>query len=185
MGRTQHKSAFRLGGKIRALREKSGMSLETFAGKAGLSQETLDRVERDEEIPPVGTILQISRALGLDAAGLLTQAEKETRKMSKEEGLEKRKRSYAYKTLAQGSPDMHMKAFAVTIEPMRDHDMVEYRHEGEEFIYVLEGELDVTVGENRHHVPQGKSLLFHSTIPHMLSNPGQVKTELIVVLYTP
>jgi transcriptional regulator with XRE-family HTH domain len=174
-----------LGTKIKALREHSGMSREEFALKAGLSPETLTRVEQDEEIPPVGTILQISSALGLDAGGLLNQAETETRKQSKQQGLEKRRRSYAYETLAPGSPHMHMKAFAVTIDPHRDHEMVEYRHEGEEFIYVLRGELDVTVGENQHHLDQGKSLHFHATIPHMLSNPGPVKTELIVVLYTP
>ncbi len=185
MAKKKKKGALQLGKKIHALREKSGMSLSEFAGKAGLSPDTLARVEKDQEIPPVGTILQISRALGLDACSLLNQAEQDGRKQNKEEGLEKRKRSYAYRTLAPGSAAMHMKAFAVTIDPHQDHEMVEYRHEGEEFIYVMDGELDLTVGENRHSLARGESLHFHSTIPHMLHNPGPEKTELIVVLYAP
>jgi len=75
-----------------------------------------------------------------------------------------------------------MKAFAVTIDPRQDHEMVEYRHEGEELIYVLDGELDLTVGENTHHLEKGECHHFLATIPHMLRNPGPVKTELIVVL---
>ena len=65
------------------------------------------------------------------------------------------------------------------------HEMVEYKHEGEEFLFVLSGEVDVTVGKNRHHLKSGESLHFNSSTPHMLRNPGPVKTELIVVLYTP
>lgn len=185
MGKTRKSAPARLGHKIRTLREKAGMSPEEFATRAGLTPDTLARVEQEEEIPPVGTLLQISSALGLDAGGLLNQAEQDSRKQAKQDSLDRRKRSYAYKTLAPGSPHMHLKAFAVTIEPHQDHEMVEYRHEGEEFIYVLEGELELTVGENRHRLVSGKSLHFHATIPHMLSNPGPVKTELIVVLYTP
>jgi len=185
MGKTSKKGPVRLGAKIQALRERSGMSVEAFAGKAGLSPETIVRVEGDKEIPPVGTLLQISSALGLDAGGLLNQAERETRAQAHLDGLEKRRRSYAYKTLAPGSPHMHLKAFAVTIDPHRDHEMVEYRHEGEEFVYVLDGEVDITVGETRHRLVPGKCLHFHATIPHRLSNPGPVKTELLVVLYTP
>lgn len=186
MGKTGKRGGpARLGSKIRALRERSGLSPEAFALKAGLAPETLSRVESDEEIPPVGTILQISSALGLDAGGLLNEAEKETRTQARQDGLEKRRRSYAYRTLAPGSAHMHLKAFAVTIDPHRDHEMVEYRHEGEEFIYVLAGELEVTVGETRHRLEPGATLHFLSTIPHMLSNPGPVKTELLVVLYTP
>ncbi len=185
MAKAPKRGPVRLGTKIKALRERAGMSPEAFAAKAGLGLETLSRVERDEEIPPVGTILQISSALGLDAGGLLNQAEKESRTQVKQDGLEKRRRSYAYTTLAPGSPRMHMKAFSVTIDPHRDHEMVEYRHEGEEFIYVLEGEVDVTVGETQHRLTPGRCLHFLSTIPHRLSNPGPVKTELLVVLYTP
>jgi len=185
MGKTRKMGSGRIGAKICSLRKESGMSRAELAKKAGLSSETLTRLEKDEEIPPVATILRISRALSLDAGGLLNQAEKEVQSRKKKEGLEKRKRSYAYKTLSAGSADMRLKAFLIRIDPLKDHEMVEYRHEGEEFIYVLQGELDVTVGEDRHHLTRGKSLHFDASNPHMLRNPGSAKTELIVVLYTP
>lgn len=185
MSKTKKGRAVKLGSEIRRLRKKSGLSLAELARQTGLAEDYLTKIEEEREIPPVGAMLQISRVLSLDAGKLLSQAEARDRTRRKKEGLEKRRRSYAYKTLAPGGPTMHLKAFLVTIDPRQDHDMVEYRHEGEEFIYVQEGRVNVTVGENEYKLSRGKSLHFNSAIPHILRNPGDVKTELIVVLYTP
>ena len=185
MGKARKKISLPLGMRIEKLRKEMGLSRADLARQTGLSVETITRVEQQKEMPPVGAILQISRALCLDAGEFLTQAEKETRKKSKKESFEKRRRAYGYKTLSPGAAAMHLKAFEITIEPGQDHDMVEYRHEGEEFLYVLRGDLEVTVGDNQYHLSAGKSLHFNSATPHMLTNPGAEKTKLIVVLYTP
>lgn len=185
MTKTTKGRAVKLGSEIRRLRKKAGLGLDELAKQTGLAEDYLARVEEEREIPPVGAMLQISRVLSLDAGKLLSRAEEQDRSRRKREGLQKRKRSYAYKTLAPGSATMHLKAFHVTIDAGQEHERVEYRHEGEEFLYVLAGKVDVTVGENRYRLSTGKSLHFNSAIPHMLRNPGDVKTELVVVLYTP
>jgi len=185
MTKTQKSRVLNLAAEIRRLRKKSGLSLEELARQTGLTEEYLAKIEEETEIPPVGAMLQISRVLSLDAGKLLSQGEEKDRKRRKKESLQRRKRSYAYKTLAPGGTTMHLKAFLVTIDAHQDHDMVDYRHEGEEFVYVLDGKVNVTVGENHYKLSKGKSLHFNSAIPHMLRNPGAVKTELIVVLYVP
>ncbi len=63
--------------------------------------------------------------------------------------------------------------------------MVEYHHEGEEFIYVLQGTLQITVGENISVLHQRETIHFNSAITHKLKNLSSKKTELIVVVYTP
>jgi quercetin dioxygenase-like cupin family protein len=185
MTKARKSRATKLGPEIQRLRKKARLSLGDLAKQTGLAEEYLAKIEEETEIPPVGAMLQISRVLSLDAGTLLSRAEKQDRSRKKREGLQKRKRSYAYKTLAPGAATMHLKAFLVTIDPQQDHDMVDYRHEGEEFIHVLAGKVEVTVGENKYKLSKGKSLHFNSAVPHMLRNPGDVKTELIVVLYTP
>ncbi len=185
MATAQKRTSSKLGSTIKRLRQKNKMSLEELAGQTGLDPDYLTKVEEEEEIPHVGAILQISQALSLDASTLLTQAEEKERTKKKKESFQKRKRSYAYKTLSPGTAAMHLKAFQVTIDPKQDHAMVEYRHEGEEFVYVLKGKLEVTVGDKIHKLSPGKSLHFNSSVPHMLRNPGSDKSELIVVLYTP
>lgn len=185
MAKQKKRASTDLGARIRRLRKKEGLSLEELARQTGLSVPYLERVEAREEIPTVGSILQLSRALALDASVLLPQAERQQQASRKRESYDKRKGAYGYKTLSPGAATLHLKAFLVTIDPHQDHGMVEYRHEGEEFIYVLDGELTVTVGETRHELRRGKSLHFNSSVPHMLTNPGSDKTELLVVLYTP
>jgi quercetin dioxygenase-like cupin family protein len=78
-----------------------------------------------------------------------------------------------------------MKAFLVTIDPKQVHKMVKYRHEGEEFIYVLKGQVEVMVGENQNILKRGQTLHFDSGIPHKLRNLGDEEAKLLVVLYTP
>jgi len=181
----QKKDASPPGAKIQQLRKQTGLSRAELARKSGLREEAITRIEEGREIPPVAAILQISRVLGMDASGLLSQEDHRDRLKSKRESFDKRSRSYGYQTLSPGAAAMHLKAFLVTIDPRQDHERVEYRHEGEEFIYVLKGEVEVTVGENLHRLAAGKSLHFNSFTPHMLRNPGATQTELIVVLYTP
>jgi quercetin dioxygenase-like cupin family protein len=78
-----------------------------------------------------------------------------------------------------------MKAFLVTIDAKQDHKMVEYKHEGEEFLYVLKGHIEVVVGENQHLLKKGETLHFNSGITHKLRNVSDDEAKLLVVIYTP
>jgi len=185
MGKSKKTSPSAFGTKIKRLREKKGLRLEDLANQTGFSPEYLHKIENQEEIPPVAAILQISRALSLDARDFLTTPQEDESEQRKVESFEKRTRSYAYRSLSPGARTKHLRAFLVSIDARQDHDMVEYRHEGEEFIYVLSGEVEVTVGAHVNQLQSGASLHFNSGVRHMLRNPGARKTELLVVLYTP
>ncbi|MBW2252292.1 MAG: cupin domain-containing protein, partial [Deltaproteobacteria bacterium] len=78
-----------------------------------------------------------------------------------------------------------LKAFRVIVDPLKDHKGIGYQHEGEEFVYVLEGKIEIIVGENINKLKKGDSLHFNSGIRHMLRNTGEEKAELIVVIYGP
>jgi uncharacterized cupin superfamily protein len=73
----------------------------------------------------------------------------------------------------------------VTIDPETEHKGVEYHHEGEEFIYVLEGSLKIKVGQNTSTIKSGGYINFDSSLSHKLSNPTGEKAELLVVIYMP
>ena len=78
-----------------------------------------------------------------------------------------------------------MKAFLMTVEPRKEHMGVDYHHEGEEFIYVLEGNVEMMVGEEKNVVRTGQSLHFNSAISHKLRNLGNKPARFIAVIYTP
>ena len=97
----------------------------------------------------------------------------------------KRTDNYAYTTLTPGAENKHLKAFKVTVEPKKDHEGVGYQHEGEEFVYVLQGRMEITVGEHVNLLDEGDSLHFNSGIRHRMRNVSDNTAEMLVVVYGP
>jgi electron transfer flavoprotein alpha subunit len=174
-----------LGPRLRALRQKRGYRLEEAARALEVSPLGLERIEKDEEAPSVSFLLRASQLFRVDPAPFLSQAEGARADRKREESFLKRTQSYSYRTLTPGAERKHLRAFRVAIDPGRDHRMVEYRHEGEEFVLVLRGEVEVKVGEDIQTLREGDSLHFDGSIPHHLRNPSGEKADLVVVLYTP
>ncbi len=172
------------GERVRRLREARGISMEAFAHDTGYPEEYLEEIESGKTAPPVAVVLQLSRFFDVDveqAEGPQGRAAARKRTASHK----KRVASYAYKSLSPSGEKKHLRAYRVTIDPEKEHKGTEYHHEGEEFVYVLEGGLKIQVGENSSTLKPGGSICFDSSLPHKLSNPTREKTELLVVIYVP
>ena len=172
------------GAKMEQLRTVKKMSLEQLASLTGLSQRYLKEIEQGIANPSVSIVIQIAKALSIDSGSFLS-AEEEASERRRMESYYKRTQAYSYKTLTPDAERKHMKAFLVTIDPKEVHKMVEYRHEGEEFVFVLKGEIEVIVGEEQHHLKRDDTLHFDSGMTHKLRNLTGEKATLLVVVYTP
>ncbi len=172
-----------LGKKIRKVRLDKGFTLDFIANETGMKKEYIKEIEAGDEIPSVGTMLTLSRALGIDSNTLIQQ-EKETSKKRKKAHT-KRTGNYAYTSLSSEADNKHLKAFKIVVEAGQQHKGVGFQHEGEEFVYVLKGNVEVDVGENVNLLKQGESLHFNSGIKHDLKNVGKEDAELIVIVYAP
>jgi len=172
-----------VGKKIKKVRLEKKITLDRIANETGCSVEYLKAVETGREIPPVGTLLQISRALEIDSGILLKEQESNLKKRIK--AYTTRTESYAYTTLTPGAENKHLKAFRVTVDPQQAHKGVGYQHAGEEFVYVLAGKIEVVVGEHKNILAQGDSLHFNSGIRHQLRNISDQQAVLLVVIYGP
>ncbi len=166
--------------RIRTMRERQHLDLEQLAEKTGYSKEYLQGIENGKISPPVGALIQISRALVIDSRSLLSEDKKKRR-----QGYVKRTKAYAYKCLTPEAEDKHLWAYLITLDPKKQHSMVAYRHEGEEFTYVLEGRVEIKVGEQVYELKKGQTLHFDSGITHDLKNLSTRTSKLIVVVYTP
>jgi quercetin dioxygenase-like cupin family protein len=132
----------------------------------------------------VALVLQLGRSFKVDIEQLQIPQEKEASKR-RTKSHKKRVASYAYAPLTQPGEEKHLRAYRVTIDPQTDHKGVEYHHEGEEFVYVLDGGLTIQVGQNVTTLKKGGSIHFNSALHHKLSNPTRDKAELLVVIYVP
>lgn len=182
-GRDQMVVSF--GQRIKRLREDRKMSMADLAEKTGQPPEFIEEVESDRFTPPVSFLLQLSNAFRIDPSNFLTEQEKVQIDGKRQEGFVMRTQNYSYRTLTPGAADKHLRSFMVTIEPKEKHKMVEYKHPGEEFIFVYKGELELTLGNKVILLKQGETIHFDSETKHKLRNTSDEKCELIVTLYTP
>ena len=172
-----------VGKRIKKVREQKKLTLNWMANETGYSIDYLKKIEAGKEIPPVGTLLTISRALDLDSGYFLRAQASNLNKRIR--AYTKRTENYAYTTLTPGAENKHLKAFRVAIDPGKDHKGVGYQHEGEEFVYVLQGSVEITVGEHVNILEEGDSLHFNSGIRHRMRNISDIRSEMLVVVYGP
>ena len=172
-----------IGKKLKKFRTDKKLTLENIATETGCSVDYLKEVEAGKVMPPVGTLLTLSRALDIDSGLILKEQEASATKRIK--AYTKRTDNYAYKTLTPGAENKHLKAFHVTVDPEQKHSGVGYRHEGEEFVYVLRGKMEVTIGEHSQVLKPSDSLHFNSGIQHSMRNTSKETAEMIVVIYQP
>jgi len=172
------------GDKIGKLRQAQGWSIENLAEATGQTPDFIGQVESSEISPPVSFLLRLSAALGVDPGTFLHKEEQAAIQDHRVQAFVKRTRSYSYQTLTPGAEKSHLRAFMVTIESHRDHKPVEYRHEGEEFIYVMAGDLELTLGGKIHVLKKEECIHFNSDIPHKLKSLSNEPTRCLVMLYT-
>jgi electron transfer flavoprotein alpha subunit len=182
-----HKTGTRVGfgAKVLTLREAHHWSREALAQATGQSPEFIAQVETDEVVPPVSFLLSLARALKVDPGTFLREEEKTMIRGQRAEAFIRRTQNYSYETLTPGAENQHLRAFMITIEPRQAHKPVAYKHEGEEFILVMAGELELTLGGKTHHLKPGESRHFNSETPHKLKSHSDEPTRCVVVLYTP
>jgi len=173
------------GKKIYQLRESHGWSLEELAQSTGQSPEYIQQVEKDEIVPSVSFLLQISKALKVDPGTFLLDEEKAAIKDQRAQAFIKRTKNYLYQTLTPGAENQHLRGFMITIEPNQALKPVAYKHEGEEFIYVMEGSLELSLDNKKRQLKVGEYIHFNSEVPHKLKSLGKDTTRCLVMLYTP
>ncbi|MDA8141629.1 MAG: FAD-binding protein [Desulfobacteraceae bacterium] len=172
------------GAMVRQLRQARDWSQEQLAHATGQSPEFIAQVENDQLSPPVGFILRMAQAMKIDPSTFLNKEERAAIRDRRAQAYYQRTQAYSYTTLTPDGANSHLRAFMITIEAQRDHKPVAYKHEGEEFIYVMEGDLGLTLDAKEHTLKPGESIHFNSDVPHKLKSLSTQATRCLVVLYT-
>ena len=183
----------RVGEKIKELREKKGLSLKDLSDLTGFSTALLSQMENHLVSPSLGTIIKLARALGVRVSDFLGESEgepfsivrkDERKKVSRFASKDGVKYGYSYESLGYDKKDRHMEPFIVTLEPATVKPSKTSVHEGEEFIFVLEGEMEVVFGKHTDVLYPGDSIYYDSTIPHRVQCHQDKVTRILAVLYT-
>lgn len=173
------------GERVRRLRDSHGWSVDDLATHTGQTPEFIQEAEAGRVVPSVSFLLSISKALDVDPGTFLKDEEKTAIKGQRAQAFTIRNRDYAYQTLTPGAEHQHLRGFLISIDPRQAHKSIAYKHEGEEFIYVMEGHLELTLGNKVSEFKVGECVHFNSEAPHKLKNICDETTRCLVVLYTP
>lgn len=168
-------SHIELGRRIKQERLRRGMTLKDIEAKVGISATHLSEVERGKSSPTVGVLEKIARALGtrsallIDAAAGLAVSHTQPghRRVVFNEHVTVRTESLS-RSFPGSEVSILLKTYAQGIAPLGPP----HAHEGEEFVHILSGRLEVKVGEEHYFLEPGDSLHFKSTRPHAYRNAG-------------
>lgn len=167
------------GGRIRDLRRKAGLTLQSLADEAGISVGFLSLVERDKATPSLGTLASLAAALGVDIdhfiatpkpADSVTRAGERPRFSITDASL-------SYERITTTLPGGTLSSLIMHIPVGYASEVT--AHVGEEIIVVLDGVLRQTLGEATFILHPGDAMHFMGDTPHSFANIGQVPVRLL------
>ncbi len=177
-----------VGDRIKSIRDEKGLSFDEMAKVTGFDVDLLEKIENNEVQPQLGTLVKLSKALDSAFSRLVSQVgsklysitRKEERRVVSRSTNTKGKKLYTYKSLAPEVKGRHMEALMVTLEENPEQEPSV--HEGEEFIYVIEGVVIAQIDKERFELEPGDSIYYLSTIPHLVAAKSGT-ADILAVLY--
>ena len=180
-----------LGSRIHETRQMRGLTLQDLSSRTGISLETLEKVEANKMIPPLGELIKLGKALEMKMGYFIspgvekpmTVVHSDKRPVVSRHGKKKSEQyGYFYESLAPEKADRFMEPFLITMVPSEVKELA--THDGQEFIFVLEGEMRAQVGEQVEILRPGDAVYYDSSHPHLVKCHGDKPTRILAVLYT-
>jgi DNA-binding transcriptional MerR regulator/quercetin dioxygenase-like cupin family protein len=168
-----------VGPRLRRLRAKRGVNLAEVAAAAGISIGFLSALERSQMSASVGTLRRLARYYRTNILDFFDATELNTRlvRPPKRKVLEAGP-GVRMELLAWGNKVMEPHLFRIAPKAGSGES---YSHEGEEFLFVLRGELKIALDGEEYRLKRGDSFYFESATPHNWKNPGRSETWLLWV----
>ena len=185
-----------VGEKIKSIRETKQISLSELAERTGLAEEQIVRIENNVDIPSLAPLIKIARALGVrlgtflddqDEVGDVFCLKKELNNttISFSNNVMNARTHMQYHSLSNSKADRHMEPFIIDIETTEETIYELSSHEGEEFIFVMEGAVEISYGKNNYVIEAGDSIYYDSIVPHHVHGYQGQAAKILAVVYTP
>ena len=175
-----------IGGKIRRLRVKLGLTQEELAARTELTKGFISQLENDITSPSIATLMDILEALGTDIAAFFNDRSEERVVFTPEDTFEKEdgEAGNVIRWLVPNAQKNALEPILVSIRPGGRTDELD-PHEGEEFGMVLNGTVTLVDGDAKHRVHKGDSFYLHPQGVHWLENNGTIPAKVLWISTPP
>ena len=186
----------KLGRKIATLREAHHLSQQDLADRCSCDIDTIIGLEAGELPASLAPLIKITRALGVRLGTLMDDDEKlgpayidaaQMEEVARLKSLQTASDAgdLSYFSLAAGRPSRHMDPFIITVSPTGETDHNLTSHEGEEWLYGMEGCIEIEYGKDVYVLHPGESIYYDSIVPHQVRAHDGQKAKFLAVVYTP
>lgn len=187
-----------IGAKIKSIREFKRLTIDEVSERSGLSIEQIERIEGDVDFPSLAPLIKIARVLGvrlgtfLDDQSELGPVVCRKKVHTGADGIgfsnndSNARRHMEYHSLSQDKSGRHMEPFLIDVAPSEEGVNFELStHEGEEFIYVLDGVVEINYGKSTYVLEEGDSIYYDSIVAHHVHAAADNTAKILGVVYTP
>lgn len=184
-----------VGAKLTQIRESRQMSIDQLAERSELPADLIRQIEGGDFIPSLTPLIKIGRVLGVRLGTFLDDVEHLGPVVGRKGQLATAVRfagksrassgELDFHALAQGKSGRSMEPFLIDILPGSDTDHPLSTHEGEEFMYVLGGRIEVDYGKDHYILEEGDSIYLDSIVPHHVHAHGEAPARILAVVYAP
>lgn len=184
-----------IGAKIKNIRESKGISLEDVAERSGLSIDQISRIEENIDFPSLAPLIKIARILGVrlgtflddqtEIGPVICRKGDHENSISFSNNATKARKHMEYCSLSKEKSGRHMEPFLIDISSSDGADFTLSTHEGEEFIFVLEGGVEINYGKDTFILETGDSIYYDSIVAHHVHAANGGTAKILGVVYTP
>ncbi len=184
-----------VGEKIMLIRQSKRIAVEDLAERCGFTTPIMTKIEENQAIPSLGHLIKVARVLGVRLGTFLDDMDQLGPVISRKGDLTQgssfsSKNSSTHNNLdffplASDKSGRHMEPFIVDIIPSSESDFVQSSHEGEEFIYVLAGSIEINYGKSVYTLSEGDSIYYDSVVDHHVHSANKSPAKILAVVYAP
>ncbi len=184
-----------VGEKIKSLRESKNISREDLAERSGLSVEQVTSIEEDVNLPSLAPLIKIARVLGVrlgtflddssDLGPVITRKTDKIDSISFSNNSSESRKHMDYFALSKAKSGRHMEPFIIDIASADNLSFTSSSHEGEEFIFVLEGTIEINYGKETYTLNAGDSIYYDSIVAHHVHAYQGADAKILAVVYAP
>ncbi|CCK81970.1 MULTISPECIES: cupin domain-containing protein [Desulfobacula] len=180
--------------RIKYFMEKRQIDVDNLAKETGLEKDFIETMLAENIYPPLGPLMKIARTLGVRLGTFLDDQEttdpyivRNAQRDAQFSVLAEKNKAATlnFFSLGMGKTDRHMEPFFVEILPESASQKNLSSHEGEEWIAVLKGSIEVIYGKETYVLNEGDSVYYNSVVPHYVSCVGDEKAQIHAVIYIP
>jgi transcriptional regulator with XRE-family HTH domain len=182
-----------VGERIKSLRTRKQMSLDDVSRESGIPRSIIAGIEDLSVSPPLGNIISLAKIFKVSVGEVFGDSadapfcivrSNDRKTVSRFSPAGGKSGGYGYESLGHQKQNRQMDPFLVTLTPVENPQLVgPNQHVGEEFLFVLEGQVEIRLSGHTEILNPGDSVYYDSNLPHVVSCHGENPATILAVIY--